>query len=94
MVQKILKSKFTLLLAYDVYDPNTNITEKDINLANKTTIGDIKYSTFGYGIIYQVNPRIKFTLYNENITNHSTQITNYNQDVKDDVFTARLQYRW
>jgi len=93
--QQIAKSKFTALLAYDVYDPNTKVEENVIGFAgNNTTGGDIKYSTFGYGITCAVNARLKFTVYNERVVNHGTMLTAYQGDLKDDVFTTRLQYRW
>ncbi|MFD0939617.1 porin [Pedobacter boryungensis] len=93
--QQIAKSKFTALLSYDVYDPNTKIKENAIGFAgNNTTAGDIKYSTFGYGITCALNARLKFTVYNERVVNDGTTLTAYQGDLKDDVFTTRLQYRW
>ncbi|MFI5450782.1 porin [Pedobacter sp. UC225_61] len=95
LTQQIAKSRFTALLAYDVYDPNTKVKENVIGFAgNNTTGGDIKYSTFGYGITCAVNARLKFTVYNERVVNHGTMLTAYQADLKDDVFTTRLQYRW
>jgi hypothetical protein len=92
--QQILKSKFNALVAYDVYDPNNKIAEREIGASNNTTAGDIKFSTLGYGFTYLVNPRVKVTIYNERVINSSTQLTDYQDDINDDVFTARLQYRW
>jgi hypothetical protein len=93
--QQIAKSRFTALLAYDVYDPNTKVKENAIGLVgNNTTGGDIKYNTFGYGITCAVNARLKFTVYNEHVVNNGTTLTAYQADLKDDVFTTRLQYRW
>lgn len=95
LTQQIAKSRFTALLAYDVYDPNTKVEENVIGFpGNNTTGGDIKYSTFGYGITCAVNARLKFTVYNERVVNHGTMLTAYPADLKDDVFTTRLQYRW
>ncbi|MEJ5992946.1 porin [Pedobacter sp. Du54] len=95
LTQRIAKTKFTALIAYDVYDPNTDVEEDEIGiLSNNTTAGDIKFSTLGYGITYGINARLKLTLYNENVTNKATQLSNYTSDLKDDVFTTRLQYRW
>ena len=81
-------------MAYDVYDPNRKVGETEIGLANNTTAGDIKFSTLGYGMTYVLNSRIKFTLYNEHVFNDKTNLPDYTADLKDDVFTARLQYRW
>jgi len=95
LTQRILKTKFEILLAYDVYDPNKDVEESEIGLmGNNTTAGDIKFSTLGYGITCAINSRLKLTVYNENVTNKNTQLVNYTNDLKDDVFTTRLQYRW
>lgn len=95
LTQQIAKSKFTALLAYDVYDPNKRVKESQIGAANSnTTAGDIKFGTLGYGFTYMVNNRIKLTVYNEHVVNGGTQLAQYPDDIKDDVFTARLQYRW
>jgi hypothetical protein len=94
LTQQIAKSKFTALVAYDVYDPNSKISESEIGIGNNTTAGDIKFSTLGYGMTYVLSSRIKFTLYNEHVFNSKTSLNDYAADLKDDVFTARLQYRW
>ena len=92
--QQILKTKFNALVAYDVYDPNNKIAEREIGAANNTTAGDIKFRTLGYGFTYLVNERVKVTIYNERVINSATQLTDYQSDINDDVFTARIQYRW
>ena len=93
--QQIFNTKFNALLAYDSYDPNNEISEREIGLAgSNTTAGDIKFSTLGYGFTYLVNERVKLTAYNERVINSPTQLQDYKTDLKDDVLTFRLQYRW
>lgn len=95
LTQQIAQSKFNALLAYDVYDPNTKINGAKIGASNnKTTAGDIKFSTLGYGLVYNLSNRIKITMYNEYVVNETTQLADFANDLKDNVFTARLQYRW
>ncbi|SDJ22615.1 hypothetical protein SAMN04487898_10228 [Pedobacter sp. ok626] len=95
LTQRIAKSRFTALLAYDVYDPNSDVKESEIGAPNSfTTPGDIKFSTLGYGMTCQIGPRIKLTAYNEHVVNNPTQLPGYENDLKDDVVTMRLQYRW
>ncbi len=95
LTQQIAKTRFTALLAFDVYDPNTDVVENEIGLmGNNTTAGDIKFSTLGYGLTCTINSRLKLTIYNEQVVNKSTQLSSYMSDLKDDVFTTRLQYRW
>ncbi|MEJ2882936.1 porin [Pedobacter sp. GR22-6] len=95
LTQKIAKTKLTALVGYDVYDPNKDIHEHEIGAANSnTTAGDIKFSTLGYGLTYLINSRLKLTVYNEHVVNDPTLLPQYIDDLKDDVFTTRLQYRW
>lgn len=95
LTQRIAKSKFTALLAYDAYDPNTDVKEAEIGAtASNTTAADIKFNTLGYGMTCQINGRMKLTVYNEHVVNDETQLPAYLEDLKDDVFTMRLQYRW
>ncbi|TDQ07572.1 porin [Pedobacter metabolipauper] len=93
--QQIAKTRLTALVAYDIYDPNNKINEREIGVNNNnTTAGDIKFSTLGYGFSYGINPRLKLTVYNEHVVNDRTSLPQYTDDLKDDVFTTRLQYRW
>lgn len=95
LTQRIAKSRFTALIAYDSYDPNNKVKENEIGALNSnTTAGDIKFNTLGYGMTCQINGRMKLTVYNEHVVNDNTQLTGYLDDLKDDVFTMRLQYRW
>ncbi|CAM4160286.1 Phosphate-selective porin O and P [Pedobacter westerhofensis] len=92
--QQVAKTKFNALVGYDVYDPNNKVKESQIGVAANTSAGDIKFSTLGYGLTYLVNPRVKLTAYNERVINAPAQLDNYRNDIRDDVFTLRLQYRW
>lgn len=95
LTQQIADSKLTAIVGYDVYDPNTAIEESEIGInGNNTTAGDIKFSTLGYGFTYALNGRLKLTIYNEHVKNDATALPNYQNDIKDNVFTTRLQYRW
>lgn len=92
---RIAKSRFTALLAYDSYDPNSDIKDEEIGANDSnTTAADIKFNTLGYGVACLINPRVKLTVYNEHVVNDPTQLPGYLDDLKDDVFTVRLQYRW
>lgn len=94
LTQRIAKTRFTTLLSYDVYDPNTDVDENQIGLGPNTTAGDIKFNTLGYGATCSINSRLKLTIYNEHVVNKATTLSSYPSDLKDDVFTTRLQYRW
>jgi phosphate-selective porin len=98
--QNIGQLPLQLVARYDVYDPNTKVSGKDIGVKNKTGVADIKYSTFGFGVIFRVDANIKLTAYYDNVTNETTSLlTNsgkfsYQRDVKDNLFTLRLQYKF
>ncbi|HEX8608472.1 MAG TPA: porin, partial [Pedobacter sp.] len=94
VTQKIAKTKLTAIMAFDMYDPNRKISEAEVGLENNTSAGDIKFNTLGYGFTYLLNPRLKLTVYNEHVVNDHALLPQYTADLKDDVFTTRLQYRW
>jgi hypothetical protein len=99
-VQNILHSKHTIVVKYDWYDANTKISGNQ--LIAKTTTGtstnitatDVKYNTLGIGYIYGVNEHVKLMLYYAMVKNEKTQLTGYTGDIKDNVFTARVQYKF
>ncbi|HNN30481.1 MAG TPA: porin, partial [Chitinophagaceae bacterium] len=66
---------------------------KDIGkVGSNFNSADIKYNTLGLGYINHVSNNIKLTLYYAKVWNEKTQLTGYTKDVKDDVFTCRLQF--
>ena len=103
-VQNILKSKHQIVVKYDVYDPNTDISGTDIatkvnGTTTKLSSVDVKYTTIGLGYIYHFNNNLKFTFYYDIVTNESTSISgtgfkNFTKDQKDNVFTIRMQYKF
>jgi hypothetical protein len=95
-------TKHQVLVRYDVFDPNTGIDGSEIGATGKaTTIGDLKYSTVGFGYLYHLDDNVKFTFYYELVSNETVSGTTTNaalipfkSDVKDNVFTFRTQYRF
>ena len=95
LLQNIFNPHHQLGVKYDWYDPNTKVQKDDIGKAG-TTINatDIKYSTLGFGYIYYMNENLKLVLWYDKIINEKTQLTGYTTDLKDDVLTCRLQFRF
>jgi len=94
-LQHIVNPKHQLVLKYDWYDPNQKVQESDIGKAGSNlTVADIKFSTFGVGYVYQFNPQTKMVLYYDFVNEHPTQLSGYQADIKDNIFTCRLQYRF
>ncbi len=86
--------KHQIGLKYDWYDPNTTVMGNDIKPTTKLTSADIKYSTLGLGYIYYMNENFKAVFWYDIITNEATQLNGYTSDLKDNLFTCRLQYRF
>ncbi len=99
-LQDILSTPFTFLLKYDYYDPNIKVSGSEIGLSNFTTATDIAYSTWGVGGLWKINKSLYLQLYYEFIANEKTEnLTtdtkpDYSTDLKDNVLTLRLQYKF
>jgi hypothetical protein len=79
----------------DWYDPNTKVTGMDIGTPG-TTLGaaDIKFTTLGFGYINYLNENIKLVVWYDKVMNEKTQLPQFINNIKDDVFTCRVQFRF
>ncbi|WP_423147388.1 porin [Rubrolithibacter danxiaensis] len=94
-IKQIPQTPFEVIANYDVYDPNTDLKGSNIGIAgNNTTAADIQYHTFGAGLICYVTKQVKLTAYYDHPVNEKTQLAGFENDIKDDVFTLRAQYRF
>jgi hypothetical protein len=94
LIQDLGKSPFSAVVKYDVYDPNTKIKKDQIGL-NATTKAEIAYNTLGFGALWRVNPAVRLQLFYEIVKNEkSANLADYKADQKDNVFTARLQFKF
>ncbi|MFT4095383.1 MAG: porin [Niabella sp.] len=91
-LQHLGSTRHQLVLKYDWYDPNSKVKGKQLTTANGFTAADIKYNTFGAGYIYYLNQYLKVVLYYDRVMNEKTALDGYETDLKDDVFTARVQF--
>ncbi len=95
ILQHIFSPKHQLLVKYDWYDPNTNVKGKEIGAAGSNFSGaDVKYNTLGIGYVYNITPTVKSTLYYSKVRNESTDLSGFTEDIKDDLLTIRLQFRF
>lgn len=86
-----------LLFKYDSYDPNTDVNGNEIGLNTNNKLGpaDIKYTTLGIGLVHYYDDNIKLTCYYDSIANETTQNLNgFKEDIRDNVFTFRIQYKF
>lgn len=93
-LQHLFSEKYQLVLKYDWYDPNTKVSGNEIAPNTGLSAANIKYSTFGGGIVYYMRENIKLVLYYARVKNEHTLLPGYTTDVSDNVFTGRLQFRF
>jgi phosphate-selective porin len=98
-----LFSKNQLVVKYDVFDPNTDIAGSEIKNSSTTKLSeaDLAYGTLGLGLVHHWDANLKFVLYYEMVSNETSTFGTteskykiYNEDLKDDVLTARIQYKF
>lgn len=95
VLQNIVNTHHQIGIKYDWYDPNSDVKTNDIGKPGTAlNATDIKYSTLGFGYIYYINENLKLVLWYDKITNEKTQLPGYIKDLKDNIFTCRLQFRF
>ena len=94
LVQDLGDLPFSAVLKYDWYDPNTQVSGNQVGEGN-TSDADLSLSTFGMGALWRISNNLRLQAYYEiNSNETTTQIANRNEDLKDNVFTLRLQYKF
>jgi len=94
-LQNIINTRHQLLFKYDWYDPNIKAKKGGIGKpGTNLTVADIKFYTVGMGYVYHFNPQIKLIFYYDLVRNEITQMTGYTSDIKDNIITCRLQFRF
>jgi phosphate-selective porin len=98
-IHDIAGTPLELVAKYDWYDPNTDAKGDDIgkSVAGGKSFGtaDLKYSTLGVGLAYHLDANVKFTAYYDMVTNEtSANLKGYNNDLEDNLFTLRAQYKF
>jgi len=96
-----------VVVKYDLYDPNTKADASDFVATNTSgasglTATDIKYSTWGLGLVHHWDENVKFMLYWEIVRNEklsqlagtTSSLRTYSEDVRDNVLTFRVQYKF
>lgn len=95
LLQNIFNPHHQLGVKYDWYDANSDAKGMDIGKPG-ANLNDtnIKYSTLGFGYIYYAMENLKLVLWYDRVINEKTSLPGYGKDVRDDVFTCRLQFRF
>lgn len=102
LVQALGTSKNSIVVKYDFYNPNKDATQAKVGLAGtKTGTADIKYQTWGFGWLYKWDENIRLTAYYAVVKNSATNYIsssdltkNFTRDIKDNVFTLQVQYKF
>ncbi|MGB4844189.1 MAG: porin [Ferruginibacter sp.] len=94
-LHNFINSKHQLAVKYDWYDPNSKVTASDIGKpGSNLTEADIKYSTLAFGYAYTFNEHAKIVFWYDIVNNEKTQLAGYTKDLKDNLFTCRLQFKF
>jgi hypothetical protein len=93
-IQRLGKSKHELAVKYEWVDPNTKVKASDLNDANGMKEGEIKYTMLGLGYNLYLTQNVKFMFHYNMVSNEVTKISGFTRDLKDNIFTARMQYRF
>lgn len=93
-IQGIGSQDHRVLVKYDIYDPNKDLKESELSSTKGNTGADVRFATLGFGYLWKMTKHLQLTLYYEHPVNEASPITNYTADLKDDNFTARLQFRF
>jgi len=93
-VQDIADTKHSIVVKFDWYDPNTAVAGDKVGVAAKTGLADMAYSTLGLGYLYRLNNNVRLMAYYDMVTNETVKVKGYFSNVKDNVVTVRLQYKF
>jgi hypothetical protein len=94
-LQSIVNQKLEFMAKYDWYDPNIKVKSEEIGKAGTNlTAADIKFSTLGIGLTYYFSNNLKMLGYYDIVRNEKTLAPGFTEDIKDNIFTFRIQLRF
>ncbi len=94
-LQNIFNEKWELMAKYDWYDPNIKVESTEIGKAGTNITGaDIRFNTFGFGMTRYFTGNFKVLAYYDLVKNEETALAGFTEDLKDNIFTIRLQLRF
>ncbi len=95
LLQNIINKRHQLILKYDWYDQNIKAEKTELGkTGTNLTVGDVKHTTLGLGYVFHFNPQTKLIFYYDIVKNEITNLPGYTSDLKDNIFTTRLQFRF
>jgi hypothetical protein len=95
LLHNIFSPKHQLIAKLDWLDPNTKVKSNDIGATGaELSEANIKYTTLGIGYLNYLTDNVKLVLYYARVWNEKTALEGFRRDLKDNVFTCRLQFRF
>ncbi len=79
---------------YDFYNPNIQVSQKDLSTINdiRVSAADVKYQTYGIGYTFKPADYFKLMLWYDIVQNSTSNIKGFTSDLKDNVLTIRTQF--
>jgi hypothetical protein len=93
-VQNILNTRHSFVVKYDVFDPNTKVSGQEVSAANGFSSTDVKWTDLGIGYNCRLDANTKLLVYYDFNKNEKSGISGLSKDLKDNVWTIRLQYKF
>ncbi len=94
-LQNVFSEKHQVGFKYDSYDPNIDLRGNAIGKINTNShSGDVRFHTIGMGYTYWFSKQVKLVLWLDLVRNEKTSLTGYSNDIHDNVFTSRIQFRF
>lgn len=94
LIQDLGETKHSLVAKYDSYDPNTKLSGDEVGLGGSGK-GDAKKYNLGFGYLYRMSSNFRVMAYYDMAFNETSKnLSGYNSQIKDNVFTLRLQYKF
>ena len=92
-IQDIFSPKHSAIFRFDYYDPNTKLSGNNLK-----TNGDVRYTTLGAGYMFNPSSTVRILAFYEWITNEksnsATVHDKFLKNIKDNLLTLRLQYKF
>lgn len=94
-LQHLFSTEHQVVIKYDWYDPNTRVKGREIGAGGTNfSAADVRYNALHIGYNYYITPNVKWSLFYSIVSNESTQLPGFTADVKDNIFTSRVQFRF
>jgi hypothetical protein len=94
-LQHLFSTEHQLVIKYDWYDPNTKVKGNEIGAGGTSfSAADVRYDALHIGYNYYITPNVKWGLFYTMVNNESTLLSGFTDDVNDNIFTSRLQFRF